>query len=237
MTESMERPRLAHGRVKENGRSGGNRGAGWLVPAALIVLSAVPMIAGAARLSQLTGGGPVTADSARFFASPVPVVAHIVAVTLFSVLGALQFAAGLRRRAPRLHRVLGRVLVPSGIVTALSGLWMTVFYPHPPADHALLTGMRLVFGTAMLVSVVLGFAAIRRRDIARHRAWMTRGYAIGMGAGTQVLTTVPWVVVAGQPGPLPRALLLGAGWLINIAVAEWVVRRGARVPASSRGAK
>jgi hypothetical protein len=29
---------------------------------------------------------------------------------------------------------------------------------------------------------------IRRSDLSRHRAWMTRGYAIGLAAGTQALT-------------------------------------------------
>lgn len=209
----------------------------WRVPAALIALSAVPVIAGATRLSQLAGGGPITDDSVRYFATPAPVVAHIVTVTLFSVLGALQFAPALRRRRPAWHRAAGRLVVPSGIVSALSGLWMTLFYPPLSNDSALLVGLRLVFGTLMIVSLVLGFAAIRRRDVTRHRAWMTRGYAIGMGAGTQLLTVGPWMVLAGEPGPLPRALLMGAGWVINLAVAEWAVRRRpAGAPAARRRA-
>ena len=77
----------------------------------------------------------------------------------------------------------------------------------------------------MVVSIVLGFAAIRRRDVARHRAWMIRGYAIALGAGTQVLTNVPWLLFAGKPEGLSRALLMAAGWVINVAVAEWVIRR------------
>ena len=40
----------------------------------------------------------------------------------------------------------------------------------------------------MAASIVLGFTAIRRRDIAAHRAWMIRAYALGLGAGTQVFT-------------------------------------------------
>jgi hypothetical protein len=82
-----------------------------------------------------------------------------------------------------------------------------------------------VFGTAMVVAIVLGFAAIRRRDIGTHRAWMVRGYAIGLGAGTQFLTHVPWILVLGKPGEFSRALLMLAGWLINLAVAEWALRR------------
>lgn len=55
---------------------------------------------------------------------------------------------------------------------------------------------------------------------------MTRAYAIGLGAGTQVLTHLPWfLLVGGTPGELPRGVMMGAGWVINIVVAEWVIRR------------
>ncbi|MGZ9928132.1 DUF2306 domain-containing protein, partial [Escherichia coli] len=80
------------------------------------------------------------------------------------------------------------VLVPAGLLAALSGLWMTLAYARPPADDVLLTPMRLSFGAAMAACLVLGVRAIVRRDVPAHRAWMARGYAIGLGAGTQVLT-------------------------------------------------
>ncbi|MEU0490197.1 DUF2306 domain-containing protein [Nocardiopsis sp. NPDC006139] len=86
--------------------------------------------------------------------------------------------------------------------------------------------MRLVFGSAMAAAVLLGFAAVRRGDIAGHRAWMTRGYAIGLGAGTQVFTHLPWVLLLGQPGEATRTVLMAAGWVVNLAVAEWAVCRG-----------
>jgi hypothetical protein len=31
--------------------------------------------------------------------------------------------------------------------------------------------------------------------------------------------------IAGPPGELSRALLMGAGWLINLAIAEWAIRK------------
>jgi Predicted membrane protein (DUF2306) len=125
------------------------------------------------------------------------------------------------------------VLVPCGLAAALSGVWMALFYPRPPIDDVQLTPMRLVFGAAMAGCLVLGVAAIRRRDIARHRAWMARGYAIGLGAGTQVLTHLPWMLLVGQPSGFGRVLLMLAGWLINLAVVEWALRRGQTAPARS----
>ena len=206
-----------------------------LAPLGLIALAFVPVAAGASRLAQLGGGAPVTPANERFFASPVPVVVHIIGATTFLVLGAFQFSPGFRRRRTGWHRVAGRIVVPCGIAAALSGLWMSVRYPLPASDDLLLEGFRLLFGSGMVVSLVLAVLAVRRRDIPRHRAWMLRGYAIGLGAGTQVLTNVPWILAFGQPQPLVRALLMAAGWLINLAVAEHLIHsRSASGAPSSR---
>jgi hypothetical protein len=196
----------------------------WLAPTGLLLLSAVPVVAGAFRVSQLSVGAAVTPDNARFFADPVPVVVHIVTVTVFCVAGAFQFLGwGLRR--PRWHRVNGRVLVPAGLGAALSGLWLTVFYPRPADVGDLVTAFRLVFGTAMAAAIVLGLIAVRRRDFARHRAWMIRGYAIGLGAGTQAFTHGAVIAAGSEITTTSKAYAMLAGWLINVAVAEYVIRR------------
>ena len=137
----------------------------WLVPTLLVVLSAVPVAGGAVRLSQLAGAAEITQDNARFFTDPWPVVLHIFSVTLYCVLGAFQFAPGLRRRRPNWYRVAGRVLVPGGLIAALSGLWMTQFYPPVNSDGLAVYAMRLLVGSAMVLFICLGFAAIRRHDI------------------------------------------------------------------------
>ena len=54
-----------------------------------------------------------------------------------------------------------------------------------------------MFGSAMVAFLVLGVVAIRRRDVVTHSAWVTRGYAIGQGAGTQALIFAPWTLVIG----------------------------------------
>src|SRR6185436_14538936 len=112
-----------------------------------------------------------------------------------------------------------------GFLASLCGLWMCLFYPPVEGDGELLRGFRLLFGAAMIMCIALGFVAIRRRDIAKHRVWITRAYAIGLGAGTQALIHLPWLLIAAKPGVLGRALLMGAGWAINLAVAEWRLRR------------
>ena len=206
------------------------RSATWVVPAALLLFGALPVTAGIVRLTQLAGGAAITPANARFFASPVPVVVHIVCAAVYALLGAFQFAAGFRRRRPGWHRMAGRLLIPCGLVVGLSALWMTLFYPHPEGVGPLLTTLRLLFGSAMIGSLVLGVIAIRRRDVTGHRAWMLRGYAIGLGAATQMLTLMVGEMLVGPPGELSRALLMGAGWVINLAVAERLIRKRATPP-------
>ncbi|MDF2626187.1 MAG: hypothetical protein K0R39_18 [Symbiobacteriaceae bacterium] len=203
----------------------GARSGKWLV-AGLLLLSAIPLAAGAFRLTELAGGAEITPANARFFAFPMPVVLHILCSSVYAILGAFQFAPGLRRRWPKWHRAAGQFLVVCGLIVGLSGLWMTLFYPRPDGTgELLLYAFRLLFGSAMVVSIILSVAAIRRGDVRGHGAWMARGYAIGLGAGTQVLTQWAGEAIAGPPEGLSRALLMGAGWAINLAVAEWAIRR------------
>ena len=77
----------------------------------------------------------------------------------------------------------------------------------------------------MILSLVLGYVAARRKDFKQHPAWMIRAYAIGLGAGTQVFTHLPGILFPSIMGELARTLMMGAGWVINLAVAEWVIRK------------
>jgi uncharacterized membrane protein len=129
----------------------------------------------------------------------------------------------LRRRRPGYQRAAGRTLVVAGALVAGSALWMRLMYPQEGTGDVLYL-FRLAFSTAMVASIVLGFAAIRRREIARHRAWMIRAYAIALAAGTQAFT----VGLGGarfRDGVLVHDLSMASAWPINLAVAEWAVRR------------
>lgn len=208
--------------------------ADWLVPAGLIVLNLVPAVGGVARMTELATGGPMTPENARFFEAPLPVLLHILSAIVFGLLGALQFSPALRRRS---HRAAARILVPSALLVAGTGLWMTLTYPWPAGDGVLVYVERLVFGTAMLACTVLGVEAIRRRDFAEHGAWMTRAYAIGLGAGTQVLTHLPWfLLMDAAPGELARGVMMGSAWVINLAVVEWILGRRPGLPGVTRSA-
>ncbi len=201
----------------------------WLIPAGLIALSLVPALAGTIRVAELASGAAVTPANARFFAMPLPVMIHVPAAIIYSIVGALQFSPGFRRHNRPWHRAAGKVIALCGFLVALSGLWMAHFYAWPAGDGVGVYVERLIAGSAMLVSLVFALRAIPRRDFSSHGDWMMRAYAIGLGAGTQVLTHLPWfILVDMHPGETPRAVMMGAGWVINVVLAEWVIRR--RIP-------
>jgi uncharacterized membrane protein len=208
-------------------RPGRRGGSSWRAITGLMILSVVPVVSGSLRLLEIAGGPQVMPTNPRIDASPAPVVAHIVAAVFFALLGAFQFSSRLRRTHPAWHRRTGRGLVIAGSVVAGSGLWMTLFYTGAPGGD-LLWAVRLVVSSAMAAAIVLGFTAIRRRDIPAHRAWMIRAYALGLGAGTQVFTQGFGQAVFGT-GELSTALSISSAWVLNAAVAEWAIRRpGAR---------
>lgn len=196
----------------------------WLPLAFVVLVSLVPAAAGTSRLVELARGTIITSANARFFAAPIPVILHIVAVIPFSILGALQLAPRFRQRHPTWHRTLGKPLIVAALVCAVTGFWMTVTYPWPAGDGVALYNMRLIAGSAMLKFVALSISAIVKRDYRAHGRWMLRAYAIGMGAATQVLTHLPWFVLYGRPSDGVRAVLMGAGWVINAIVAELEIR-------------
>ena len=86
----------------------------------------------------------------------------------------------------------------------------------------------------MVAALILGFTAARRHDIPAHRAWMLRAYAIGLAAGTQAFTEGVGGALFGT-GELSGDLAKAAGWVINLAVAEWIIRRRARSHRPRRG--
>ena len=207
----------------------------WPVPAALIALVVVPVIAGSLRLIQLSGGPATMPANPRYVASPVPVVVHIVSAFVFALVGAFQFVPRLRRGGRSWHRRAGRVVVLAGLGVALSALWLNQFFPRAHATRGIVYPLRMAFGVALVVTLVLGFQAARRRNFARHRAWMIRSVAIALVAGTQVFTLWFGGAVFGA-GDVAQALMIVAAWGINFAVAEWAIRRPARVGRRRRAA-
>ena len=193
---------------------------------ALAFCTFIPVMNAAVSLVQLPLGA-LPQDSLRLAAVPVAFFLHSLAGVLFGVLGPLQFVLALRSRFAALHRLAGRVFVLSGMGLGLSGLALLLRVESP--STVLLDAARGVFGVALMVVLVLGVASARAHDMLRHRAWMIRAYAIGMGSGTVALVMFPIYLITGAPitGLVSDIVFVGM-WLGSIAVAEWVIRKSSR---------
>jgi Predicted membrane protein (DUF2306) len=197
---------------------------GWLLPAGLITFGLVPILANALRRVAMAVA-PAAPSSGEGGGMSLPVILHVLGATVFVVLGALQFSAGFRRRRPSWHRIAGRVAILAALLAAGSGIWLA--FATLENYSPLLFVFRLLAAAGLAVCIILGFRAIRQRRLPQHRAWMIRAFAIGLGAATQVFTLGFGEGIFGET-QLSIALLNGAGWAINLAVAEWVIRRTPR---------
>lgn len=197
----------------------------------LAIFSAVPVLIALVEIVQIpTGTYPE--DSARLAVAPVAWFAHVVAAVCFGVTGPLQFVLALRSRFGMLHRLAGRVFVLSGVVLGVSGLALLLQVAHvrtPLAEVA-----RAFFGLVLLAALALSMAAIRERDVQRHRAWIVRAYAIGMGSGAIALVFFPIYLLAGEaPSGIASDILFIGSWGATIAIAELVLRRLSRPTAGA----
>ncbi len=193
----------------------------------LFTLCLVPVLSGGARLFSIAVDGAAEPLNLNYVENPLPIALHMLAYMVFCVLGTLQIAPVFRWRHRGLHRQMGRMLIPVGCVAAIAGIWMTLMYPPVPSNGVTVGYVRIAFGAGMILCLVLGTAAVRRRDIPAHQIWMMRSYAIAMGASTQALVAIPWFVVIGQPQGAPWAFAMFVVWVFNLAVAEWFVKRPA----------
>ncbi len=200
----------------------------WFVLIGLLVISFVPSFGGIFRLLELELGTALEflPENPRVQSAPVSVEFHLFCSIPYCILGAFQFLLNIRKNYPKWHRMAGRFLVCAGIVSALSGLWMTHYYSFPDSLQGnLLYFVRIIVGISMTTCIILGLSSVLKKRIAQHQAWMIRAYALGQVAGTQALIAIPWLLSVGEPSGFTRDILMTAAWVINIVVAECIIHR------------
>ena len=195
------------------------------ISALLIGVSLLPFAATTNRLLWLSGAS-ATPDPAmeRFGGDWTMLVIHIVLGSSFLILAAPQFSPEIRSRHRRWHRAAGRIAMALGFVTGLSGVWLVLAYPPSELATPVMDASRVIFGAALAVFIILAFAAIRRRDIQSHRAWMIRAFALAVAGSTQALLIGLWLAFSGELTPNSATALITLGFVSNIAFAEWRLR-------------
>lgn len=195
-------------------------GAGWwalLILLALWVAGYSVYVYGWLPLGNAVG--PAMRESFR--ANAAAVYLHVFAAAFAPVIGLWQLCSRWRQRWPRLHRWLGYAYLVGGVgIGGLAGLWLGW---HSHADAA----TRLAFvllAVAWLASGAFGYARIRRGDVAGHREWMWRNYALTWGA-VMLRLQMGLLIGCGFTAAEAYPLVAWLAWVPNLAVAEWLVRR------------
>jgi len=194
-----------------------------VVPAALYGGTLLTILLALVQVVQIPLGA-LPEESLRLTATPVWHFMHVLGGATFGILGPIQFSRVLMRKYGRLHRVMGRVFVAAGAMISLSAL--TLLWHFPDTYSAAMNSGRLLFGIALGGALALAMQAIRQRDFNRHRNWMIRAYAIGMGATAVTTVFFPIYVITGEPptGLVADIIFLGS-WAACVVLAEVLVRR------------
>lgn len=170
----------------------------------------------------------IEADSRRmvrkFAEFPGTTLAHVLPAALFMILAPLQFSRRIRTRHLRLHRWFGRLLVAIAIPIGLTGLFFGLVNPFGgPIEGVAIA----VTGGLFLFALARAVVAIRRREIATHREWMIRVFAIALGVSVVRLVGVALVLIAGVRPAAWFAHSVWIGFLLTLTVTElWI--RGTR---------
>jgi uncharacterized membrane protein len=195
---------------------------------ALLVLS----LGVAAYALVAYGLGPIGAAvhpqmRATFEAHRLGIYAHVFASVFALALGPFQFSARLRTTRLALHRWLGRLYLGVGVlIGGLAGLYMAFHaFGGVPA--------RLGFAClalAWLYSGLRAYMAVRSGDIASHRRWMVRNFALTFAAVT-LRIYLPASMASGAAFEVAYAAIAWLCWVPNLALAELLFNRRAPMPA------
>lgn len=212
----------------------GMRTAIAFVTAPLIVLA---LVAAAGRASALATGGepfaavyglfpPTAVEDARlldrWFADRAALTwTHIVSGAVVLLLAPLQFLAAIRRRWPALHRWTGRITLLAALPAGVTGWVLQASSPYggPVAGSAI-----AIAGLLFLGAGLRAYQAIRRRDFVKHRQWMIRLLAVGLGVGTVRVVAIPLILVTGRRPIELMGITFWLGFAIPILVGEWWIR-------------
>ncbi len=148
---------------------------------------------------------------------------HVVPGGIFLLLAPIQFVPAIRNRYLRAHRWLGRALLIAVLISGAAGLFFGVFHPIGGVRE----GVGIVaFGTFLFVCVIRAYVAIRRGNVALHREWMIRAFAVALAISTvRVVAAALDSTRALAADPRDQFVVsIWSGWLITIAAAELWIR-------------
>ncbi|NBO69989.1 MAG: DUF2306 domain-containing protein [Bacteroidetes bacterium] len=148
--------------------------------------------------------------------------AHVFCSIFMLLIGALQFSQKLRLQVPRLHKRIGYFYV-FGIlcISAPSGFIMGIY-----GNGGIITSISFCLLSILWFYYTLkSFLAVRRKKVMLHKEYMILSYALTLSA----LTLRLHKQILANTTDLHRMdiyrIVSWSGWIINLLIAFWIIRR------------
>lgn len=148
---------------------------------------------------------------------------HVYASIWVLLAGFTQFSKRLLRNRPSLHRAMGYIYVTNVLlITGPTGLIMG-FY----ANGGIYSRIAFVaLAVLWMIFTAIALIKAKQKDFRAHRKFMIRSFALTLSA----LTLRAWKYAINNTVELPPMDVYRAvawiGWVGNLIVAEWIIRRG-----------
>lgn len=151
----------------------------WVLILVILVFVVIRVTSDVEALS--TGTIPPEGEFDRRYAmNPALAYAHILPGAVYLLGASFQLSRKIRTWSLRFHRALGRVVLGSGLVTGVFAISVGIVMPFGGLAETTAT---VVFGVYFLIALSLAYRAIRQHEVAGHRRWMIRAFAIAAGVG------------------------------------------------------
>lgn len=166
---------------------------------------------------------------------------HITGAVLALTMLPLQFAAFIRHRWPKVHRISGRLYVLGVVSGGIGGLLLSTTAYAGPVARLGFAGLAI----AWLVTTTVALRAILAKDIPRHRRWMILSGSLTFAAVTLRLYLGVYFGLT-ESGVLNAsfaqayAAIAWLAWVPNLVIASWLTRGAHKagteigLPATSR---
>ncbi len=177
---------------------------------------------------EVLGGGPLPAPGsyeASFAEKPFVTLLHVLPGLAFMVLGPFQFLPRLRAKYLAVHRWSGRICIGAGLVAGLTALVLAF---RQAFGGPLETAATVLFAPFFLFALARAWLHVRRREVAAHREWMIRAFAIGLAVASMRPLAGLAMVATGRPLQDVLGAVFWLAFLLHWLLAEAWIRRSRR---------
>jgi uncharacterized membrane protein len=147
---------------------------------------------------------------------------HVFSSMFVLFAGFTQFWRGILRHAPALHRWMGRLYIFDVLLVTGPASFIMALYANGGLSS------RLAFSILAILwmsTTGIAFRQVLRRKFASHREWMIRSYALTLSAVSLRLWKMALAFLF-HPHPMDLYRMISwLGWVPNLLLAEWLIRR------------